>query len=93
MKHQRHFGTPAASREAVQTRTLITDLERIVRILNDAIAAEEKRTGVFDRVQAEYPTHARELAARRDNLANTIAALEQRLGALADAIKTSRLNR
>jgi ABC-type transporter Mla subunit MlaD len=92
MKHQRHFETPA-SREAVQTRILIADLERIIRILNDAIAAEEKRTGLFDRVQAEYPTHARELSERRDNLANTIAALTQRLGPMADAIKTSRLNR
>jgi len=41
MKHQRHFGTSAA-REAVQTRALIADLDRIVQILNNAIAAEEQ---------------------------------------------------
>lgn len=79
MKHQRHFET-TASREAAQTRTLIADLDRIVQILNSEIAAEEKQAGVFDHLQAEYPMHARELAARRDNLADTIAALEQRLG-------------
>ena len=79
MKHQHHFGTSAA-REAVQTRALIADLDRIVQILNDAIAAEEQLVGVTDRFQAGYPMHARELAARRDNLRDTIAALERTLG-------------
>jgi hypothetical protein len=79
MKHQRHFET-TASREAAQTRTLIADLNRIVQILNGDIAAEEERAGVFDPFQAEYPMIARGLATRRDNLADTIAALERRLG-------------
>ncbi|MGZ5873941.1 MAG: hypothetical protein ACXWKP_17705 [Bradyrhizobium sp.] len=83
MKHQRHFET-TASREAAQTRTLIADLYRIIQILNDAITTEEKLAGVFDHFQAGYPTHARELAARRDNLTETIAALELRLGAMVD---------
>ena len=79
MKHQRHFGT-TASREAVKTRTLVADLNRIVQIINEAIDVEEKRAGVFDPFQAEYPMHARELTARRDNLTDTIVALEQRFG-------------
>ena len=79
MKHQRHFGT-TVSRESVKTRTLVADLNRIVQILNDAIAAEEQLAGVTDRFQAGYPMHARELAARRDNLRDTIAALERTLG-------------
>ncbi len=78
MKHQRHFET--ATREAVQTRSLIADLDRIVQILNGAIADEEQRAGIFDPFEAAYPMHARELSARRDNLANTLAALELRLG-------------
>ena len=80
MKHQHHFGT-AASRESVKTRTLVADLNRIVQIINEAISAEEKQAGVFDPFQSGYPKHARELAARRDNLTETIVALEQRLGA------------
>jgi hypothetical protein len=79
MKHQRHFGT-TASWEAVKTRTLVADLNRIVQIINEAIDVEEKRAGVFDPFQAEYPMHARELAARRDNLKDTVVALEQRFG-------------
>ena len=78
MNHQRHFEAPHF-REAAQTRALIADLQRIVQILNDAVADEEKTAGVFDRSLAHYSMNARLLAARRDNLASTIAALEQRL--------------
>jgi hypothetical protein len=77
MDRQRHSNTDA-SREKVKTRALINDLVRIVQILNDAIKAEEELVGVFDPLQAEYPMHARKLAARRDNLIETIAALSSR---------------
>jgi hypothetical protein len=80
VKHQRHIdASTAALREARQTRTLIADIERIAQILNSDIAAEEERARLFDPTQAEYPILARTLAARRDNLRDTIAALEQRL--------------
>ena len=82
MKHQRHFGTAAPSREAVQTRSLIADIGRIVQILDTDIAAEEEQARVFDPLQAEYPMLARTMAARRDNLRETIAALERRLSEL-----------
>ena len=77
MDRQRHSNT-GASREKVKTRALINDLVRIVQILDDAIKAEEELVGVFDPLQAEYPMHARKLAARRDNLIDTIAALSSR---------------
>ena len=82
MKHQRHFGTATLSREAVQTRSLIADIGRIVQILDTDIAAEEEQARVFDPLQAEYPMLARTMAARRDNLRETIAALERRLSEL-----------
>jgi hypothetical protein len=82
MKHQRHFGTATPSREAVQTRSLIADIGRIVQILDTDIAAEEEQARVFDPSQAEYPMLARTMAARRDNLRETIAALERRLSEL-----------
>jgi hypothetical protein len=37
---------------------------------------------VFDKSQVEYPMLARTLAARRDNLKDTIAALEKRLSGM-----------
>jgi hypothetical protein len=76
MKHQRHFGSTTPAREALQTRILIADIHRVVQILNGDITAEEEQARIFDRSQVEYP---RTLAARRDNLMDTIAALEQRL--------------
>jgi hypothetical protein len=79
MKHQLHIENATASREAVQTRTLIADLDRIVEIINSDIAAQEEQAPEFDRSQAEYPMLARSLAARRDNLRRTIATLQQRL--------------
>jgi hypothetical protein len=81
MKHQRHFesSNEPALRGAVQIRTLIADLDRVVQIVNCDIAAEEEQARVSDRSDAAYPMLARTLSARRDNLRDTIAALEQRL--------------
>jgi hypothetical protein len=62
---------------------LIADIDRVVQIIESDIVAEEEQAGVFNRSQAEYPMPARALAARRDNLRDTITALEQRLADLA----------
>jgi len=62
---------------------MISDLERLVRILDCDIATEEERARVFDRSDATYPALARTPAARRDNLRDTITALEHRLSNLA----------
>jgi hypothetical protein len=79
MKHQYHFESLNVWREATQTKTLIADIDRIVQILNADIAAEEEQAGIFDCSRPEYPALARAQATRRDNLKDTIAALEQRL--------------
>jgi hypothetical protein len=84
MKHRRHFDAgDGALREAVRISKMISDLDRLVRILDCDIATEEERDRVFDRSDAAYPALARTLAARRDNLRDTITALEQRLSNLA----------
>jgi hypothetical protein len=86
MKHQRHFDTrEAAYREAIQIWKMIVDLDRSVRLLNCDISTEEERARIFDRSDAAYPMLARMLAARRDNLRDTITALEQRLSKLDQA--------
>jgi hypothetical protein len=79
MKHQRHFGSATPARDALQTKELIADINRVVQILGSDIAAEEEQAGIFDRSRFDYPILARTLAARRNNLLGTIAALEQRL--------------
>jgi hypothetical protein len=80
MKHQRNFerASDVALREAAQISTMISDLDRLVRLLDRDIAIQEERAGISDRSDVAYPILARTLAARRDNLRETITALEQR---------------
>lgn len=81
MKHQYHFGSAndVVLGEAAQIRALISDLDRVVRILDSHIATEEQRAGVSDPFESAYPILARTLTARRDNVRETIAVLELRL--------------
>ena len=81
MKHQHHFerASNVALREVARISELISDLDRVVRILDCDIDNEEERARVSDPFDAAYPILARTLAARRDNLKDTIAALERRL--------------
>jgi hypothetical protein len=86
MKHQRHFDTSeAAQRDAMQIRKMIGDLNRNVQLLDCDIATEEERTRISDRSDAAYSILARMLAIRRDNLRDTITALERRLPKLDQA--------
>ena len=84
MRRQRHFGTAnaIAHREATVITAMMDDLRRIVEILDCDVATEEKRARIFDKSDAQYPILARTLAARRDNLKLTVAALGQRLRAI-----------
>jgi hypothetical protein len=81
MKHPYHFGNPnyAALKETAKVRALMGDLDRTVRLLERDIATEEERARVSDPFNAAYPILARTMAARRDNLKETIRELERRL--------------
>jgi septation ring formation regulator EzrA len=81
MNHQYHFGSPnyPLLKEVAQVSALISDLDRVVRALESNIAAEEERSGVSDPFNANYPILARMMTARRNNLKETIEALERRL--------------
>ena len=81
MKHQSHFGNAniSAAQYAAKVTALVDDLARRVRMLESDIAREEELAGVSNPSDAAYPSLARVMAARRDNLKQTIAALEQRL--------------
>lgn len=82
--NQRFGGASLLSWEAVQTRTLIADIGRVVQILESDIAAEKEEAGIFDYSHPKYPPAAITLAARRDNLRSTIAELKKRLADLSD---------
>jgi hypothetical protein len=83
MKQQPHFDTSeAAQREAVKIRKMIGDIDRLARLLDCNIAIQEECVGISDRTDVAYPVLARAMATRRDNLKDTITALEKRLPAL-----------
>ncbi len=81
MASQHHFELKSASaaREAAQIGTLIKDLSHRISIFDCHIAVEEKETRIYDPTHFAYSVSAKSLAARRDNLKITIAALEARL--------------
>jgi hypothetical protein len=81
MKHPRHFGSAndVGLGEAARISKVIGDLDRVVRILDCDVATEEELARVLDPFKINYPVLARALTARRDNLKQTIAALERRL--------------
>ena len=87
MNHPRHFDTRAASqREAALIWKMVGELERTVRLLDCSINTEEERVRISDRSDARYPILARMMATRRDNLKDTIAALERRLSDKAEPV-------
>jgi hypothetical protein len=57
---------------------MIEDLRRVSQILDCDVRTEEERSQISDPSDPRYPILARSLAARRDNLKATIAALEAR---------------
>ena len=81
MKRQRRFGTEveAASITAAQIKTLIESLSRCQQLLDYDIATEEKRTRCSDDSDPAYSVLARSLIPRRDNVASTIAILQEQL--------------
>ena len=80
MKHAKRYGAtnlPSCERDLLLN--MISDLDRLVRLLDCDIAKEEERFRVSNRADPAYPMLARTLSTRRDNLKSTIAALENRL--------------
>ncbi|MBV8700925.1 hypothetical protein [Bradyrhizobium sp.] len=80
MKPTSRLETPVSNpRTTMKLQALIADLRWQVHLLESDIQDEQKRTGIFDVTSVAYPTLARNLRARRDNLLVTIALLEGQL--------------
>ncbi|HWH59466.1 MAG TPA: hypothetical protein VN682_17695 [Terriglobales bacterium] len=60
-----------------RTQTLISDLRRLVQLLESEIESEEGSTRIFDRANSNYPVAVQKLRTRRDNLIATISQLEE----------------
>lgn len=88
MSRQRHIETVNATafQEVTVIRSMLDDLDRTIRLLNDDIAAEQERTQIFDISDPLYSMLARTLVARRANVNATVTALAQRLHAITATI-------
>lgn len=84
MKQKRHFENAdlTAVRDTATIGAMIADMQRVVQVLDSDVSTEEELSRIRDRSDARYPIIARQLAARRDNLKVTIAALEARLSSI-----------
>jgi hypothetical protein len=80
MKHPRHFEnvTPTTNRAVACIKTLIEDMQRVVILLDNA-AAENERDRMRGYSEAESSILAKTLAERRDNLKATISMLAERM--------------
>ena len=78
MSNASRFETLTSRNVLIQKRTkgLISDLRRLVRLLEADIDMEEERIGISDPTSPDYSVSARKLGARRENLIATISRLE-----------------
>lgn len=81
MNMQPRFETARASaiREVAAVSKILADLVRTLELIESDIAAEEERVRISDRSDPKYPTLAKSLIERGDNIKTTIAALERRI--------------
>jgi hypothetical protein len=91
LKHSHYLERESnvAVRETATISALINDLDRVVRILDQDIATEEERGGVFNPTKPDYPALARTLATRQNNLKDTMVTLEKRLVELVNRAEQS----
>jgi hypothetical protein len=73
------FETHTDDRATMKLRALIADLQLRAQVLGMDIHDEEQRTRIFDVANVAYPTLARNLRTRRDNLLATIKVLQSQL--------------
>lgn len=63
-----------------QIEMMIAEFQRMADDLGREIATEERRAGITDPAHFAYPTYARAVAQRRDNLFQSVTDLQQQLG-------------
>ena len=78
MDNLSHLETLTKCAALIQSKieTYVSDLRRLVQLLDADIEAEEMRAGVFDCAETNYSDLALKLRLRRANLIATIALLE-----------------
>ncbi len=64
----KRFQVEEKRRRVAQIESMVEEFSKIARELDQEVAIEEQRAGIFDSSHFAYPTYARAARARRDNL-------------------------
>ncbi len=64
----KRFQVDEKRRRVAQIESMVAEFSRIARELDQEVALEEQRAGIFDASHFAYPTYARAARTRRDNL-------------------------
>jgi hypothetical protein len=78
----KRFQVEEKRRRVAQIESMVAEFCKIARELEQEIAIEEQRAGIFDASHFAYPTYARAARTRRDNLNRSA---EDLMSQLADA--------
>ncbi|VFU09850.1 flagellar export protein FliJ [Methylocella tundrae] len=78
----KRFQVDERRRRVAQIESMVAEFSKIARELEQEVAIEEQRAGIFDASHFAYPTYARAARARRDNLNRSA---EELMGQLEDA--------
>lgn len=78
----KRFQVDEKRRRVAQIEAMVAEFSRIARELDQEVALEEQRAGIFDASHFAYPTYARAARTRRDNLNRSA---EELMGQLAEA--------
>jgi flagellar FliJ protein len=68
MVRLKRFQVDEKRRRVAQIESMAAEFSKIARELDQEVALEEQRAGIFDASHFAYPTYARAARARRDNL-------------------------
>ncbi len=86
----KRFQVEEKRRRVAQIETMVAEFFKIARELEQEVAIEEQRAGIFDTSHFAYPTYARAARTRRDNLNRSatelMAQLEDARNRLEDAL-------
>jgi flagellar export protein FliJ len=83
----KQFQVDDKRRRIAQLQTMIAEFTRMTTELDREIAGEEQRANISDPSHFAYPTYARAARVRRDNLANSLGDLRDKLEAAQDQLK------
>jgi flagellar protein FliJ len=75
----KRFQVEEKRRRVAQIESMVAEFSKIARELEQEVAIEEQRAGIFDASHFAYPTYARAARTRRDNLNRSAAELMTQL--------------